>query len=185
MSSTRPPVRLMRRLRPEIKSVTRESLALFRLGERCNNDCAMCSNSGRPEVQQIATDVLLERADFLAAQGLRQVIVTGGEPTIHPGFWGIVERLGRHGITWDVNTNGRSFADPAFTARATDEGLRRAIVSLHSHVPDVAATISGMGSEQPHIETIRGIGNLIDADVWITISCVLCTHNHPLLNDYV
>ena len=91
-----PAVRLMRKLHRPETPVDRHSVSLFRLGEQCNNDCPMCSNSGREEAFFQSTEVLVSRVGFLAREGFRRVVVTGGEPTIHPGFWEIISALGEH-----------------------------------------------------------------------------------------
>lgn len=165
-------LRLMRRRVPAELPITGSSLALFRLGEQCNNKCPMCSNSGRPEAFFQPTPELLRRADFLQSVGIRNVIVTGGEPTIHPGFWPVIERLREHGIQWDINTHGRTFSDVEFTERCVQAGLGRAIVSLHSHVESDSCIISGMNS-RGHREVLAGIDQLLGTTVAVTVNCVL------------
>ncbi len=178
MNATKPT--LLRKLRPADQPVTPRSIALFRLGEQCNNACPMCSNSGRAAAFFQDAEELLRRVDFLAGQGLRAVVLTGGEATIHPGFWTVVEALVERGIRWDINTNGRSFADLAFAARARELGLRRAIVSLHSHRREQAKEISGL-SDRGFDETLLGIQNLADparsGPVELMINCVICRPN--------
>lgn len=170
--------------RPPAAPVTAQSIALFRLGEQCNNACPMCSNSGRPEAFFIATDELLRRADRLADAGFRAAFVTGGEPTIHPGFWPVVARLRARAMAWHLNTHGRSFADDDFARRAVAEGLGLAIVSLHSHLPAVSAAIFG-ADERAHAETVRGIERLRAAGARVLVNCVLSTANLPALADFV
>ena len=174
----------MRKLRPAEREVDARSVSLFRLAEACNNACPMCSNSGRPEAWFTKTEGLLTRVGFLASQGFKRVVLTGGEPTIHPGFWEVVDALNAHEMTWDVNTHGRSFSDPAFTARALDEGLKRAIVSLHSHDVTTSCEIFGV-KEAAHHETVEGIAQLLDAGVWTMLNCVVTTHNAGHLSDYL
>lgn len=176
--------RLLRRRVPPSLAVTPRSIALFRLGEQCNNKCPMCSNSGRPEAFFQSVDLLLARADFLHAQGIRRVVLTGGEPTIHPGFWPVVARLGEHGMVWDANTNGRSFADPAFTARAVEGGLQRAIVSLHSHEAPASQIVSGV-SAKGHAEIVAGIDELLRGGVDVMVNCVLTTHILGRIEDFL
>src|ERR1043166_2085860 len=72
---------------PDDEPITPESAVLFRFGEQCNNDCPMCSNTGEASLFFHPTETLLRRAAFLHDRGFRRAVVTGGEPTIHPGFW--------------------------------------------------------------------------------------------------
>lgn len=179
-----PAPRLFKRQVAEQAPVTPRSVALFRFGEECNNHCPMCSNTGRAALRSRATGELLRRADFLHGLGFRRAMVTGGEPTIHPGFWTIVERLAAHGMVWDANTHGRSFAAPGFATRAAATGLRRAIVSLHSFDPPTSAAIFGI-AEPGHFETVAGVEHLLDAGVGVMLNCVLTRLNLDQLEDYL
>ncbi len=176
--------RLFKKKVPDAEPVTAASAALFRFGEQCNNDCPMCSNTGEASLFFHPTETLLRRAAFLHAYGFRRAVVTGGEPTIHPGFWTVVERLAADGFTWDVNTHGRSFAREGFAGRAAGHGLKRAIVSLHSHRPATSATIFGT-REDAHHETVAGIERLVDAEVDVTLNCVLTRLNLGELEEYL
>src|SRR5690349_8568280 len=105
---------LFKRRVPDDAPVTAKSLALFRFGEQCNYRCPMCSNTGDPSLFFHATDELVRRAAFLHGCGFTRVIVTGGEATIHPGFWTVIEQLAAYTMTWDINTHGRTFSDRQF-----------------------------------------------------------------------
>lgn len=178
------PPRLFKKSIPEDVPVTAKSTALFRFGEQCNNHCPMCSNTGEASLFFHATDELLRRAAFLRAAGFRRVVVTGGEATIHPGFWTIIDDLAAHRIAWDINTHGRSFSDPLFARRAADAGLERAIVSLHSHHAPTSAAIFGTG-EEAHHETVAGIERLLEVEVDVMVNCVLSRLNLDQLDDYL
>jgi MoaA/NifB/PqqE/SkfB family radical SAM enzyme len=111
-------------------------------------------------------------------------VVTGGEATIHPGFWTVVEQLARHAMVWDINTHGRSFAKSDFARRAVDTGLKRAIVSLHSFDAATSAAIFG-ASEEAHHETVAGIDNLLAVGVAVMVNCVLTRLNLTQLEEYL
>ncbi len=181
-SSTR--LRLMRRRIPEISPITSSSIALFRLGEVCNHHCPMCSNSGRPEGHLIDTSDLLRRINWLHEQGLRRVVVTGGEPTIHPGFWQVAEHLARADFAWDINSNGTRFGEPGLAARAADLGLLRAIISLHSHNPEQSCLVSGINLNQ-HLAIPLGIDALLAAGVQVMINLVITRITIGTLSSFV
>lgn len=144
----------------------------------------MCSNTGEASLFFHSTEELLRRAAFLHAYGFRRAIVTGGEATIHPGFWTVTERLASAGMAWDINTHGRTFCNPAFARRAVDTGLKRAIVSLHSHHAPTSAAIFG-ANETAHHETVAGIEHLLGAGVGVMLNCVFTRSNLPQLEDYL
>ena len=178
------PPRLFQKRVADEAPVTARSAVLFRFGEQCNYRCPMCSNTGERALFFHATDELLRRAAFLHDLGFRRAVVTGGEATIHPGFWTVVERLFAYGMAWDTNTHGRTYATPGFAQRAVDTGLRRAIVSLHSHVPATSAAIFGV-DEAAHHGTVAGIERLLEVGVAVMINCVLTELNLPHIEDYL
>jgi MoaA/NifB/PqqE/SkfB family radical SAM enzyme len=181
---SRTPPRLFKKIIPEEAPVSAESAALFRFGEQCNYRCPMCSNTGAPSLFFHSTEELLCRAAFLRAQGFRRVVVTGGEATIHPGFWAVVERLSGYGMAWDINTHGRTFARPLFARRSVERGLERAIVSLHSFDPPTSAAIFGV-AEEAHHGTVAGIEALVGAGVDVMLNCVLTRLNLTQLERYL
>ncbi len=175
---------LFKKQLPEEVEVGPDSAALFRFGEQCNYRCPMCSNTGDPSLFFHKRDELLRRAAFLHAAGFRRVVVTGGEATIHPDFWTVVEWLGAHGICWDANTHGRSFAKNGFAQRAVGLGLERAIVSLHSLDPKTSAEIFGV-REGDHHATVVGVQNMVEAGVDVMLNCVLNRLNLLQLDSYL
>lgn len=174
----------MRRRVPERAPILPSSIALFRLGEICNHHCPMCSNSGRPEGHLIATPELLRRAEFLWDQGMRRVVVTGGEPTAHPGFWPVVEHLAKLNMAWDINTNGSRLGEPGMAARCAELGLLRAIVSLHSLEPAVSAEISGI-TLKGHAAVLQSIAELLAAGVAVMINCVMTRLSLGTMGEFV
>ena len=144
----------------------------------------MCSNTGNPALFFHATEELLSRATYLREQGFRRVMLTGGEATIHPGFWTVVEELATLGFRWDINTHGRSFAAAGFAQRAVDNGLERAIVSLHSLTPATSAAIFGV-NEVAHEESVEGVRCLVAAGVNVMLNCVINQLNLDQLHNYL
>ncbi len=176
--------RLFKKQIPEDAAVTASSTALFRFGEQCNYRCPMCSNTGDKSLFFHDVEELLRRADYLHGLGFRRVVATGGEATIHPGFWEVIERLAALGMVWDINTHGRSFAQPGFTERAVDNGLQRAIVSLHSFDPPTSAAIFGV-KESDHHGTVAGVQNLVETGVGVMLNCVVSRLNLEQLSEYL
>jgi MoaA/NifB/PqqE/SkfB family radical SAM enzyme len=179
-----PESRLLKKLRPAQRAVEADSVVLFRLGEMCNNKCPMCSNSGRPAAFFIEEAALMDRVAFVRDAGFKRVVLTGGEPTIHPSFWRVVEALNAAGIAWDINTHGRSFADREFALRARTQGLGRAIVSLHSHRVGPSMEIFGV-AERGHHETVAGIEHLLEQGIWLMVNCVFSRVNIDHIEEFV
>ncbi len=144
----------------------------------------MCSNTGDPALWGLSLQDALARAEHLAALGFRRVVLTGGEPTIHRHFWEVVERLRALGMVWDVNSNGGRFAEPGFAERARALGLRRAILSLHSHLEPQSRLMSGL-REGGHARILEGGDAMRAAGVELMLNLVLSRGNLDHLDDYL
>ncbi len=68
----------------------------------CNISCPWC-DTDRRERFRLALD---EAADQAEASGAGSAIITGGEPTIHPGLCALARELRRRGIWVALETNG-------------------------------------------------------------------------------
>lgn len=76
----------------------------------CNQDCPYCfarepwKEAGAPPF--ISPEAFEQQLDFLDRSGIDQVRLLGGEPTLHPRFSELVERVRRRGKKLLVFTNG-------------------------------------------------------------------------------
>lgn len=104
------------------------------LTTRCNLKCVHCFQSHDPGVNMDSRLAigLLEAADRI---GIGQVILTGGEPTLHPDFVEIYQKARELGFIVNVFTNAVSFPE-----RVWD--------SFHTAPPHVfSVTLYGLTSE--------------------------------------
>jgi MoaA/NifB/PqqE/SkfB family radical SAM enzyme len=103
--------------------------ALLKIGYACNNRCMFChaaphrgaeGNPGDPERK-------IRRAARLGADTL---VLSGGEPTIHPRFLELADRIADAGMHLGLITNARRLCYPRLVDRLVDRGLSYAYVSL-------------------------------------------------------
>src|SRR5215468_389717 len=72
---------------------------------RCNLACTYCNeydDSSKP----VPIDVMYQRLDKLAELGTTAIIISGGEPLLHPEIEAIIERIRLHGMLATLITNG-------------------------------------------------------------------------------
>jgi hypothetical protein len=106
--------------------------AAIEISNRCDAACPVClaDNVGTfdlsPEEARAAVDALFRQQDHVSA-----VALSGGEPTMHPDLFSILEAIDRPGVERiAINTNGLRVArDDAFLDRLA--GYPKAYVSLH------------------------------------------------------
>jgi MoaA/NifB/PqqE/SkfB family radical SAM enzyme len=159
---------------------------IINLTYRCNNHCLFCAVGNRVK-QDMPLDTVLALLRTHREQGISQLDLDGGEPTLHPDLMAVIAqavRLGYHPI--NVTTNGRRLAYPDFAARLLGSGIHSLLISIHGPNSQVHDAITGVpGSFR---ETIAGIRNAmlmkpphLDAGVNTTLS----TGNVPLLRQLV
>lgn len=111
------------------------SVAYIEVTNRCNLACSYCCAANHQSPRDMPMELLEGVRNFLAGLGVTRTVVTGGEPTLHPDFEGIVGELVCLGSVC-VTTNG-----VGFPSRRAASLLRR------SPVVQVQVSIDGLSAE--------------------------------------
>ncbi len=151
-----PLARLMQQAERELRPLT----ALLELTYRCNLLCSFCYNA-RPDRRELDTGSWLEVLDRLRAAGTFKVVLSGGEPLLHPGFWEIAGRVRELGLVLEVYTNGVPLARPDRAERLARLAPFKVEISLHG--PDAATheRLTGVaGSFDGVIAALRNLARL-------------------------
>ena len=158
---------------------------ILRIDFRCNQRCPFCFVRRRPvrpdwETLQRALDEAADR-DGSAVN----IVVSGGEPTLHPDLFGILERIrARRPRSIQLQTNAVRLADGDFAARLGAAGVRACFVSLHSHREETYDRITQTSGQFPR--AVRGIRNLLAAgEVAVTLNILVNRLNVRSLVGYV
>jgi His-Xaa-Ser system radical SAM maturase HxsC len=155
------------------------------LTERCNHYCVMCSQPPKTaDDTQVAKDIL--EAIPLFAKNTRELILSGGEPTlIGDLFFEILKQIRGHlpDTSVHVLSNGRSSADPVFARRVGALNLTDLMfgVPLYSDDPDRHNFV--VQSKGAFDESVQGILNLKAAGVRVEIRVVLHRYTIPTLTN--
>jgi pyruvate-formate lyase-activating enzyme len=156
---------------------------LLRIDFRCNQRCPFCFvrlGSLRLSPDEAAT--LL--ATVVKDPQRESVVLTGGEPTLHPQLFELAARIRSLGIRRiSMQTNAVRFADRAFVARVIDAGIDGFMVSLHAHEPDAYDRLTDTRGLFPR--AVEGIRNLRRMTGNITVNIGLNRLNVPVLSDHV
>jgi pyruvate-formate lyase-activating enzyme len=105
-----------------------------RLSYDCNNHCTFCLDSNAHDgTMRGNMDIKVQIVEG-RRKGAERLILSGGEPTMHPNFLDFV-KLGKRAGYPKVQTvtNGRMFKYPAFLETAAANGLDEITFSLHGH----------------------------------------------------
>jgi mycofactocin radical SAM maturase len=147
----------------------------------CNLSCTHClSSSGRRDPAELTTAQMRSVVDELAAMQVFYVNVGGGEPTVRPDFWELLDYAVAGGVGVKFSTNGlRLTRDRAQRLAATD--YVDVQVSLDGASRQVNDAVRGHGS---HDLALRAMENLAEAGFRnFKISVVMTRHNVSQLDD--
>ncbi|MBI4678957.1 MAG: radical SAM protein [Elusimicrobia bacterium] len=119
-------------------SAAAEKRHWVRLTRACNQRCLFCHDRGAQNGKALAFEAVKRELAAGRRLGLRRVVLSGGEPTLHPRFLDLVSlarRLGYEHI--QTVTNGRRFCYPGFLKEALAAGLDEITFSLHGHTREL------------------------------------------------
>ena len=149
----------------------------------CNEKCTFCvvgSPLYKKDTVQYRdlTRFLLENA----GDGYEMVNLHGGEPTIHPRLFDLLETARVWGYpAVQLQTNARRMKDPGFVAQLIERNVRSFVISLHGS--DAATQDQLTQTPGGFAETIVGIRNAKAAGARVQINAVLTRTNMAQLSE--
>lgn len=167
-----------------------EFFVQWHLTERCNLRCRHCYQ-GEGAVDEMsqrqALSVVGEVSDMIEewseAYGIKfspSANISGGEPLLRKDLFVIMEEFRRRGFVLYLLTNG-TLVDSGTARRLADLGVRGIQVSIEGP-EDVHEGIRGNGSFS---SSMRGVENLLAADLTVTLNATLSRLNAPRFMELV
>jgi radical SAM protein with 4Fe4S-binding SPASM domain len=143
----------------------------------CNNDCGHCY-VGRPrDFPQITFDEWKQVISKCWDVGIPHITFTGGEATLYPQLRELIEYAEDVGLVTGLLTNGRRLSDRAYLDGLLVAGLDHIQITIESH--DEAIHDQMVCAPGAWRETVQGIKNSVDADVYLMTNTTLTDLNTP------
>jgi uncharacterized radical SAM superfamily Fe-S cluster-containing enzyme len=141
----------------------------------CNLDCPICFTHNRPDRAYCKSGDEMERilGHLTAAMGELELInITGGEPTLHPRIFELLELCAHHPIgRVTMNSNGlRLAAEPEFARRLKESGVQ-VVLSLDTLDPEKSVVIHGRNITREKLAALERLEEL-DIPTTILIVCI-------------
>ncbi|MDP1845159.1 MAG: radical SAM protein [Candidatus Moranbacteria bacterium] len=109
-----------------------------RLTRVCNNNCIFCLDKEAQNGTVLTQDEIREKFREGRKKKIDQVVLSGGEATIHPEFIEIVKMAKDMGYKHiQVITNGRMFAYRDFLISSIRAGVNEITFSIHGHTEEL------------------------------------------------
>jgi mycofactocin radical SAM maturase len=148
----------------------------------CNLECAHClSSSGRRDPRELTTAQCEAVIDELQRMKVFYVNIGGGEPTIRPDFWHLLQYAVDHQVGVKFSTNGlRITPERARFLASTD--YVDVQISLDGATAEVNDYVRGPGSYDGAIQALRTLQDAGFADAKISVVCT--RHNLSQLDEF-
>ncbi|MGD9641807.1 MAG: radical SAM protein [Elusimicrobiales bacterium] len=145
------------------------------LTEDCGLACSFCRHAGRRggarEFGELTRELLL-----LSKRGVRELILTGGEPLLHPRFGELLRLAGKLRFKkLSLFTSGNAGTEnPGFCEELRREGLDAVYLSLHSHREKVH---NGLTSGDNYAKALGSAENMAAAGIELNLVTLLRGEN--------
>jgi len=159
----------------------KRSAAYLQVTRKCNNQCIFCSNP-QFEQEQNLEDLKIQVKQF-KNDGITEIILTGGEPTISPYIFDIISFIKKEGLNTRIITNGVNLSERNIVEKLKKAGIDNINVSIHHHEETISDELS---QKQGHwAKAIQGIKNMIDAGMNVIINSTINSRNAENLSEFV
>ena len=157
------------------------NIGYIQVVRHCNHFCGFCSNPTTPYVHTFDTMKVL--VDDLVKRDYFGVILTGGEPSLHPELPRIARYAADQGLHVRMITNGWRLADEDFAREMAEAGLKLVHVSVYSVRPDVEEKLRGLPGTLP--KAFAAVENAHRHGVEVNINCVINKLNADHLDENI
>ena len=149
------------------------------LSMKCNYNCVYCYTSQQvPDSNDMSyqeiTDIIAQAKEL----GARKIIILGGEPTIYPDFFRVVDYINELGLEVEIFTNGSMIS--LEMAKELYNRKVRTVLKLNSIDPEIMNKLTGR--TDGYDNAMNAIDNLIaagypDEKHFLGVSTVICKLN--------
>lgn len=147
-------------------------------GTLCNYRCGFCYYFDKlTELTPI--DTIKARVDYLIKCGITEVDLSGGESSVHPNWFDILDYCSERKLHISTLSNGYKFADVEFMRRSQHKGLREILFSLHGYDKDSHNTL--VGNKHGYDKIIQAIKNAHSLGITVRINCTVTHDNYEFL----
>ena len=145
------------------------------LSFKCQNNCIHCYAGGPHETPELSTEQWKQVIDCLSDIGVFIVTFTGGEPTLRDDLPELLLYAQIKGMVTGLITNGRKLKDKEYVVTLEKAGLDFVQVTLESHKPEVHDLMTASSGSWK--ETLAGIRNAVNSQIYVTTNTTLSKHN--------
>lgn len=158
---------------------------VFNVINSCTYDCIYCFS--KKNLHHLSEDRLVSLSCLevffkeAANEGCRQVVLTGGDPLLHPHILDIINMISKTDMNCILST--KSLLGKNLCKRLKGSGLSELQFSLDSLDDEINYKLTGRKNKCEDI--IRTLKNIIESNVEYHIKMVLSTYNYASLDSFL
>lgn len=139
----------------------------------CNNNCLFCLDGERPDKYHKNKEEIKKEIYTARKSGCTKLILSGGDPTIHPNIIEFVKYSSKLGFSKiQVITNGRMFASKRFTKDIIEAGLHEVTFSIHGFNSDIHDELTRVPGSFKQVK--KGVKNVRETNSNMIINTDSC-----------
>lgn len=151
-------------------------------GYFCNYDCEFCYYRDRLG-EKTEFDIVKQRADYLLNYGITQIDLSGGESSVSPDWFKILDYCSERFEHVSCLSHGGKFYNKDFLKESKEHGLKEILFSLHGSNSDTHDEITNRKGSFKRI--IGAIQNAKELGLTVRINCTVYQKNYLVLsNEY-
>ena len=149
-------------------------------GTGCNAKCRFCYYYLTGLKDYWSENIIKREINIAKNAGMKAIDFSGGEPTVHPKFLGLIEYARSKGFKVICTlTNGIRMSDEKFVKKIVDAGINDVLFSVHGCNPQEHDFITQIPKSFDKI--IKAIYNLKEYDIPFRINCTVTKINYKNL----
>ena len=162
--------------------------AYIALTYKCNHSCIFCPCTKETKLSEDIdiNNVLKILKRWVHEEGVKQITISGGEPSIYSNFLDIIKYLGSADVNVTILSNSSGFNNKNMVnqmSQLIDRKRLNITTALHSHIPenhDVITNVNGSFNE-----TLSGLHTLLDNKIRLTIKHCITKKNYKDISKFV
>lgn len=163
------------------------NVSYIAISYKCNQRCLYCPCSKEDYLKPfIPIETLKQLADeMIDIKRADRLVLSGGEPTIHPDFLRFLEYLGTKNAAISILSNGEHFSDQEFFEPFCKVAAKDQITvttTIHSHKADQHENANQ--KKGSFSRTIQGLQSLLNAGYRVIIKHCITRENHQDLLEF-
>lgn len=148
--------------------------AWLTLNRDCNLKCTWCYAQNASCNPPMSVSDARKAIAIISDLGIKSVSLIGGEPSIYPHLFEILDECRENQLKAGLITNGLRLSDSSFVNQLIDHGMTGCNVSMKSHTPEGYLKDTGVNAFS---KVLTAIDNLSKLNAKFTVSIVITDDN--------